>query len=148
MRIKGALLIKRHSWEALNCFISVWKPCIWIAMTLCQVANYDIGTSLKVINFMFFIFQCEPSCIFAEAARLLPNQTYYCVDSPYLRCTPSTCLVNILHSVAEQLLLGKFLANMPRGSGPQTFKNTTKEELGDDLEVIELRLKQFVDIFL
>eukprot|EP00090_Calanus_glacialis_P044985 TRINITY_DN8095_c0_g1_i7.p1 TRINITY_DN8095_c0_g1~~TRINITY_DN8095_c0_g1_i7.p1 ORF type:complete len:212 (-),score=62.41 TRINITY_DN8095_c0_g1_i7:146-781(-) len=24
---------------------------------------------------------------------------------------------------------------MPRGTGPQTFKNTTKEELGDDLEV-------------
>ena len=41
----------------------------------------------------------------------------------------------------------KFLANMPRGTGLQTFKNTTKEELGDDLKVSELRFNQFVDIF-
>ena len=37
---------------------------------------------------------------------------------------------------------------MPRGTGPQTFKNTTKEELGDDLEVSELRFNQFVDILM
>ena len=36
---------------------------------------------------------------------------------------------------------------MPRGTGPQTFKNTTKEELEDDLKVSELRFNQFVDIF-
>jgi hypothetical protein len=37
---------------------------------------------------------------------------------------------------------------MPRGSGPQTFKNTTKEELGDDLQVSEIRFQGIVCMFL
>ena len=126
VRIKGALLMKIHGWEALNCFIRVWSPWIMISGLLCHFQS-EIWhwNSLNLISFLFFIFS-------------MWTQPYFCWGSPASsKPNPRLCWLS-LSTMYSQYLLGKRSTQCcPAIAAQKDFLPTCQEE--QDLRLSRIR---------